>query len=166
MPKHSSKAYCDNRVGMEVRTVQCQFNSSIPTILDDYACEHFKERPISQRPCLLQCPQDCIMTEFGPWSTCDKKQITNRTRTRSVVVMASFGGKDCPDLAEIEPCHNNSSIYSQSYVKSFYSVNEWGNCKPLKGKKKHLYKKYSRYVGLQSRNVKCMQGDYKGNAIR
>lgn len=71
-------------------------------VLGDHVCEHFDVKSQTKRRCEIPCPQNCIVTEFGPWGDCDCHG--NQTRTREVVTAPSGAGKPCPSLSEMRHC--------------------------------------------------------------
>ena len=52
------------------------------------------------------CPQDCIVSAWSNWSTCDNNCGSNKKRTRTVLKPFSNGGIGCPILSETESCGN------------------------------------------------------------
>lgn len=67
-----------------------------------------KECPtlMERRTCGSQpCREDCRVSEWGPWSECDKvKAGGKQMRTRKIVQEAVSGGKECPALEQVQPC--------------------------------------------------------------
>lgn len=37
--------------------------------VEDYLCDP-EEMPLGSRECKLPCPEDCVITEWGPWTRC------------------------------------------------------------------------------------------------
>lgn len=37
--------------------------------VEDYLCDP-EEMPLGARKCILPCPEDCVMSEWGSWSRC------------------------------------------------------------------------------------------------
>jgi len=47
------------------------------------------------------CPIDCVMSEWGAWSSCDKTcGGGEKTRTRNVTIANGYGGEACPSAGE------------------------------------------------------------------
>jgi hypothetical protein len=54
------------------------------------------------------CPYDCKVTNFLTWGDCDSScGGGTRTKRRSIVSPATFGGKECPSLDAVEQCHEH-----------------------------------------------------------
>eukprot|EP01012_Entosiphon_sulcatum_P029449 TRINITY_DN358_c0_g1_i1.p1 TRINITY_DN358_c0_g1~~TRINITY_DN358_c0_g1_i1.p1 ORF type:complete len:2229 (+),score=276.12 TRINITY_DN358_c0_g1_i1:2833-9519(+) len=81
-----------------------------------------RERPVLQTPanngtacppvveeidCNVQpCPVDCVVSDWDPWSTCDKTCGSgSRHRERMILQQASNGGTPCPALKQTEVCN-------------------------------------------------------------
>lgn len=139
---------CKKQSGLQNRSVTCIWLES-RHIMEDDVCQFFMEKPITERKCHVSCPQDCITTEFSEWSSCDKCAFLNRTRTRTVVVPPSKGGKPCPSLSEMEPCLKCQGSYT-------FSVGPWGQCKKIYSKDVHHMEKLHHYIGYQEREITCL----------
>uniref|UniRef100_A0A8C5N0Q9 Thrombospondin type-1 domain-containing protein 7A n=1 Tax=Leptobrachium leishanense TaxID=445787 RepID=A0A8C5N0Q9_9ANUR len=112
--------------GIQTREVKCLQKSS-GAVADDSICEYFEPKPRLEQGCLIPCPQDCIVSEFSPWSQCSKSCGSGlQHRTRHVVAMAQFGGSACPNLTEFQacqsaPCEGEENMYS-------LNVGPWSAC--------------------------------------
>ncbi len=52
------------------------------------------------------CPIDCVVSEWSAWSACSAAcGGGTRTRTRTVITPAQYGGTECPVLEETEACN-------------------------------------------------------------
>ena len=104
--------------GVQTRNVTCSTRCDADELAPSAAaCEYFEPAPRSSRPCRLPCPQDCIVTDFGPWSSCgvggtggggDMSNcgggVRNRTRHRTILSAPVNGGRSCPGIVETERC--------------------------------------------------------------
>ncbi|XP_053570076.1 thrombospondin type-1 domain-containing protein 7A [Bombina bombina] len=112
--------------GIQTREVTCLQKAS-GTEADDSICEYFEPKPRLEQGCLIPCPQDCIVSDFSPWSECSKTCGSGlQHRTRHVVAMALFGGSACPNLTEFHvcqssPCEGEENMYS-------LNVGPWSSC--------------------------------------
>nr|XP_043890586.1 thrombospondin type-1 domain-containing protein 7A-like isoform X7 [Solea senegalensis] len=90
--------------GIQTREVGCMLKAdSSPA--DDAICEYFEPKPRLEQACLIPCPQDCVVSEYSPWTSCSKTCGTGlRNRVRSVLVPPVFGGAACPNLTEFQSC--------------------------------------------------------------
>ncbi|CAN2389027.1 Thrombospondin type 1 repeats [Pristimantis euphronides] len=116
--------------GLQDREVNCVHKVNRSIVRSDI-CEHFSVRPPAQQTCLVPCPQDCIVSEFSPWSTCSKSCGTHlQHRTRAVLSAASYGGADCPNLTEWRSCPFLSfcSFGEEEHTYSL-KVGPWSECR-------------------------------------
>lgn len=115
--------------GLQHRQVNCVHKNRSITSLD--ICEHFTPRPADEQSCLVPCPQDCIVSEFSPWSTCSKNcRKYLQYRTRSVISPDVYGGSDCPNLTEWRPCqfYGFCSFGEEEHTYSL-KVGPWSECR-------------------------------------
>lgn len=112
--------------GIQTREVGCILKADgLPA--DDAICEYFEPKPRLEQACLIPCPQDCVVSEYSPWTSCSKTCGTGlRNRVRSVLVPPLFGGGLCPNLTEFlsckpGPCKGPEGLYS-------LRVGPWSPC--------------------------------------
>ena len=71
------------------------------------------------------CKQDCVLSEWSPWSDCSKAcDRGKRTRTRTIVTHPKYDGKPCLHLIEEEEC--NAQACPIDCEVSAWS--EWTDC--------------------------------------
>lgn len=71
------------------------------------------------------CPVNCVVSSWGRWGSCTKScGGGRRTRSRSVVVAAVYGGKACPGRVSSGSC--NGHPCPLNCVVSQWS--DWGSC--------------------------------------
>lgn len=146
----SGEQQCSRGKGVQNRTVQCVWKNTGFTENDD-VCSMFKLKPISERACELRCSQDCIVSEYSKWSSCDNCKLPNRTRTRSIVVPPLYGGQSCLAFTEMEPCSNCTESYS-------LSVGSWSQCTSFQTKLLTINSKHP-LIGHQTREVRCQKSN-------
>lgn len=144
-----SAVECGRNNGIRFRNVTCERKDSrVPA--EDYLCSRVEHRPSSTEPCELLCRQDCIVSLFSNWTSCDATcQITNRTRTRNVVVPPRHRGDHCPALSEMQPCDNCSDVYT-------FVLGDWGPCLFF-GNTYRSAVQVHHIIGHQSRTISCLQ---------
>lgn len=112
--------------GIRTRQATCILKSD-DAPAEDAICEYFEPRPHLEQACWIPCPQDCIASEYSPWTTCSKTCGTGlRNRIRRILVPPRFGGIACPNLTEFRscipgPCTSPEGIYS-------LRVEPWSPC--------------------------------------
>jgi hypothetical protein len=66
-------------------------------IVDDSVCARRQVKPITEEPCLLPCPYDCVLSPWSEWSPCSHscsspRQMALRHRNRTVIAPPGEGG--------------------------------------------------------------------------
>ena len=70
-------APCEDVYGIQNRNVTCVTKcGDSPSA--DYICDKFEPKPPTEQICKLNCPEDCIMTEFSTWTSCDSCATVNQ----------------------------------------------------------------------------------------
>ena len=54
--------------------------------------------------------KDCAHCKVGDWSEYSRCVLGDKTRTRGVLQLPSFGGRPCPPLEESKPCDYNEEV--------------------------------------------------------
>ncbi|XP_030638046.1 thrombospondin, type I, domain containing 7Ab [Chanos chanos] len=112
--------------GIQTREVSCVLKAD-GTPADDAICEYFEPKPRLEQACLIPCPQDCVVSQFSPWTSCSKTcGLGLQNRFRSVLAPPMFGGSACPNLTEFQtcaprPCEGRETVYS-------LRVGAWTGC--------------------------------------
>jgi len=76
------------------------------------------------------CPADCTVSEYGSWSACTKTcSGGSQLRRRSVLSLASVGGKPCPKLFVTRACNVQTCT---SLSDHFYNMKKCSHVKCLK----------------------------------
>lgn len=112
--------------GIQTREVGCvQKANGEPA--ENAICEYFEPKPRLEQACLIPCPQDCVLSEFSPWTSCSKTcGLGLQNRIRFVLAPPLFGGAACPNLTEFQTCQpglceTKENLYS-------LRVGPWGPC--------------------------------------
>lgn len=139
---------CKRQVGLQTRSVKC-FSVKDKKLRDDDVCSFFSRKPNIERECQIYCPQDCIVSEFSKWSSCESCAFINKTRTRTVVVPPFAGGKPCPVLSEMRPC--------PKCIDSFtFKIGPWRKCMEIHTKNSVHKQRFHHYIGYQERDISCL----------
>jgi len=117
-------------------------------------------RPVTERLCRLPCPQDCVVTELGPWSSCCGGL---QTRRRRVLVGPQHGGRECrAPMFQTRRCDDDADdddadVCSASEVQTtprrrpVYRVGRWSDCEHVRDRTVHPHP-----VGHRYRSVGCV----------
>ncbi|XP_039592490.1 thrombospondin type-1 domain-containing protein 7A [Polypterus senegalus] len=137
-------------VGVQTRKVRCMQNTidgpSDP--VEDYLCDP-EEMPLGARENKLPCPEDCVLSDWGPWNRCPLPCNGNRTHERSAYSIREPGeGRACPSSTETEPCILNKNCYHYTY-----NVTDWSTCQ--------LSEKAVCGSGIKTRMLDCVRSDGK-----
>ncbi|XP_071515936.1 thrombospondin type-1 domain-containing protein 7B-like isoform X2 [Panulirus ornatus] len=84
--------------GRRTRNITCEVQGA-PAAADQ--CSN--PPPSTEASCATACPQDCVVGPWGSWVPCVSCDAS-QSRTRSVLVAPTPGGRPCPPLSESRPC--------------------------------------------------------------
>ncbi|XP_052002644.1 thrombospondin type-1 domain-containing protein 7A-like [Xyrauchen texanus] len=113
--------------GIQTREVNCVLKAD-ESPADDAICEYFEPKSRQEQACLIPCPQNCVVTEFTPWTTCSKTcGLGLQNRIRSVVAPPLFGGLPCPNLTEFQMCSPRACEGREMVFN--LRVGGWSECK-------------------------------------
>ncbi|XP_029444834.1 thrombospondin type-1 domain-containing protein 7A isoform X2 [Rhinatrema bivittatum] len=136
--------------GVQTRKVRCMQNTvdGPSDTVEDYLCDP-EEMPHGARKCKLPCPEDCVMSEWGPWTKCSLPCSGDNFRERSAVpIRQPDEGKNCHAAVETEPCSINKNCYHYDY-----NVTDWSTCQ--------LSEKAVCGNGIKTRMLDCVNSDGK-----
>ena len=112
--------------GTQVREVGCALRAD-GSPADDAICEYFEPKPRLEQACLIPCPQDCVVSQYSPWTSCSKTCGTGlKNRVRSVLVPPMFGGATCPNLTEFHTCRPGPCAAPEGEYS--LRIGPWGPC--------------------------------------
>lgn len=154
---------CDETYGVKTRRVECVAKCGGPAPTEDI-CQHFVIKPAMEQPCELRCPQNCIVSQFGPWNECTDCGTNSRTRYRTVLALPQNGGHTCPDLSQYQPCSLPKKCLNHRYASHKYKVGNWTECIRFHGNNnRRNMQKFSSLLGHRRRTVDCI--DSKGSLV-
>ncbi|XP_012494191.1 PREDICTED: thrombospondin type-1 domain-containing protein 7A [Propithecus coquereli] len=137
--------------GVQTRKVRCMQNTADGPSehVEDYLCDP-EEMPLGSRECKLPCPEDCVISEWGPWTRCALpcNQSSFRQRSADPIRQPADEGRSCPDAVEKEPCNLNKNCYHYDY-----NVTDWSTCQ--------LSEKAVCGNGIKTRMLDCVRSDGK-----
>ncbi|CAL8267595.1 unnamed protein product [Lota lota] len=116
--------------GIQRRSVRC-VRTANRTAVATRICEFFSQRPWAEQACLIPCPQDCVVSDFTPWSGCSGTCGAGlQHRTRHVLATPVFGGAHCPNLTQTRAC-SNVILCPSGASEHRYSlkVGSWSECR-------------------------------------
>ncbi|TRY56858.1 hypothetical protein DNTS_013949 [Danionella cerebrum] len=141
--------------GVQTRRVRCMMNSvDGPTdAVEDYLCDP-EDMPAGTRESRLPCPEDCVLSEWSPWTPCDLPCSGRGDRERTAFALRlPKEGEDCPASMQSEPCLLNRNCFHYSY-----NITDWSTCQ--------LSASAVCGVGLKTRMVDCVRSDGKSVDLR
>ena len=112
-----------------------------------------------------QCAQDCVVSMWSEWTTCNCTLSVYRSRYREVVLPPKNRGESCPSLIENATC--DTCPYTLDTLPRSYTwrTGRWGVCKPVNRSSTCGYGLHSRavdFVDLEGRIVSnthyCLSG--------
>ena len=148
----NDSALCGEGVGEQVRNVFCEqqpfqgFGSRPGDNCDKSVM------PPANRSCTINCPVDCVLSEWSPWLECSATCGGGmRMRSRFITQTAAFGGKECPEntngiITATGTCSNNP-CYSYKW-----ETGDWSNCTLF-------FPSDTCGPGFQTRSVVCHRSD-------
>ncbi|XP_039285521.1 LOW QUALITY PROTEIN: thrombospondin type-1 domain-containing protein 7A [Nilaparvata lugens] len=167
--------------GIMFRNVSCILAAheanQMSRVVDDDNCLMLSEQPPRHKECSLPLRQDCVLTDWSPWTVCCGNM---QHRTRSVLVAPHYGGQPCPPLSEWQHCDGGfeegdclgGQVVGGKQLNGGLRlrVDKWGECSPRvggplaglqvwdgdsQGRADTFYKHWPQ-VGLQTRTVTCL----------
>ncbi|KAB1275953.1 Thrombospondin type-1 domain-containing protein 7A [Camelus dromedarius] len=137
--------------GVQTRKVRCMQNTADGPSdhVEDYLCDP-EEMPLGSRECKLPCPEDCVISEWGPWTRCTLpcNQSSFRQRSADPIRQPADEGRACPNAVEKEPCNLNKNCFHYDY-----NVTDWSTCQ--------LSEKAVCGNGMKTRMLDCVRSDGK-----
>ncbi|XP_035210294.1 thrombospondin type-1 domain-containing protein 7B-like, partial [Stegodyphus dumicola] len=159
--------------GVARRTVNCLFKRT-QRIVSSEACEYFWDRPDSEMPCSLDCPQDCIVRKrnvscIPPGCKSNGQWIEEVT---DVVIAPDRDGMLCPSIDHRPVCSpdllpglcKNSDNGNRRYL---LKISEWSPCQVpdnvnanrISWVEEEIQIALHPLIGLSRRNLTCITED-------
>ena len=160
-------------LGVKRREAICvMFNEPdqvVGRIVSDWRCQGLKP-PLLEENCVKACPQDCQLTEWSAWTSCDEHCVNaspgaggsigttstmasftvimnTQSRYRQVLQWPRNGGLQCARLIDVRPCPLQSSKSCQS-TRRWWRPQPWSSCLLPPGK--------SCGEGIRARGLDCL----------
>ncbi|XP_017564196.1 thrombospondin type-1 domain-containing protein 7A isoform X2 [Pygocentrus nattereri] len=136
--------------GVQTRKVRCMLNTvDGPTdAVEDYLCDP-EEMPAGTRESRLPCPEDCVLSDWSPWTPCELPCSGRGDRQRTAYALRlPKEGRECPKSMETEPCLLNRNCYHYSY-----NITDWSTCQ--------LSANAVCGIGRKTRMLDCVRSDGK-----
>ncbi|XP_077563827.1 thrombospondin type-1 domain-containing protein 7A-like isoform X4 [Haemaphysalis longicornis] len=91
--------------GIQERQARCVFFDG--KVVDDAHCIIYESPIIKKQECFVPCPDDCVVSEWSPWSPCsspcaERMDYGVQTRNRSILGYPAKGGDACPTKSELK----------------------------------------------------------------
>ncbi|XP_019738101.1 thrombospondin type-1 domain-containing protein 7B isoform X2 [Hippocampus comes] len=144
--------------GTVVQSAKC-INAEGEDVPMTYCTE---DPPLTQVPCEVACPADCVVSVWSSWSLCShscasKTAEGRQSRTRTVLALPGKGGKECPGAPALEEwrvCNDHPCLVF------YWEVSTWGPCIHDTVDLNRTYFRNSTAtcaLGAQIRKVSCMK---------
>ncbi|XP_023658491.2 thrombospondin, type I, domain containing 7Ab [Paramormyrops kingsleyae] len=136
--------------GARTRKVRCMQNTSDgpSEVVEEYLCDP-EEMPAGTEHGHLPCPEDCVLSDWGPWGRCilPCNGYNRRERTARVLRLPE-AGRQCPNATQTEACALNINCY---YF--IYNITDWSTCQ--------LSAMAACGSGIRTRMLDCVRSDGK-----
>lgn len=152
--------------GTRRRDVVCVSESGVISgkEVPDWRCQGLKQ-PVLQETCFRPCPQDCHVTQWSEWTSCQQNCdggppgdsttsteqpssftviMNTQSRYRSVLQWPQHGGKQCPRLVDVRPC----PLLGGSCTTHQWKPERWSQCILPEGK--------TCGEGIRTRGLQCI----------
>ncbi|XP_042638425.1 thrombospondin type-1 domain-containing protein 7B [Orycteropus afer afer] len=139
--------------GMQSRKIRCANTADIEgRTVDNTLCNQ-DEIPPETQSCSLLCPNECVMSNWGPWSKCPQScdPHTMKIRTRHLL-RPSLSSRTCPEDSQVQPCLLNENCFQFQY-----NLTEWSICQ--------LSENATCGQGVRTRLLSCVRSDGKPVAM-
>ncbi|XP_048238540.1 thrombospondin type-1 domain-containing protein 7A-like isoform X1 [Haliotis rufescens] len=139
--------------GIQQRDVQC-YNHLGQTVLER-RCED-RVKPKQSQTCTVECPKDCLVTEWAEWSSCGveclniraRQILPKQQRQRYILQFPEGSGTPCPNsLFEERQC-----LHLPICEQYEWETSNWSSC---------ILPPVVPYCGngLRARNISCQHGN-------
>ncbi|XP_045154839.1 thrombospondin type-1 domain-containing protein 7B [Echinops telfairi] len=133
--------------GMRSGTVRCANTADMEGgTVDNILCSQHDKPPDTQS-CSLLCPNECVMSNWGPWSkcpqSCDPHTMQRRTRR---LLRPALSSRTCPEDSQVRPCLLNENCFQFRY-----NLTEWSTCR--------LSENATCGQGVRTRLLSCVRSD-------
>ena len=143
--------------GTQMRTVACASITTNSTVfVRSSLCEQNSSTPVNVKNCSIECPIDCIASEWSNWESSSAEcGIGSTTRYRTVLHAPNALGRPCPGLQQTTTCMQRSCGEYKPGAWSTCIVTNVTNTTEYCGSGK-MFQQYSCYVdGHISDNLFC-----------
>ena len=146
-----SRINASNNSCYRTREAVCVRTSDNRTASWYFCTERGAERPQTVEICPQgSCLQNCAVSEWSAWSTCNCSLDLFKNRTRRVLSPPRNGGRTCPSLFErsLCPCARNLPFDAQPRRHTWRTL-PWRGCRAFNASSRCG-------AGLRSRSVECV----------
>ncbi|XP_070435726.1 thrombospondin type-1 domain-containing protein 7B isoform X1 [Equus przewalskii] len=139
--------------GTQSRKIRCvKAAESEGGVVDNSLCNQ-DEIPRETQSCSLLCPNECVMSQWGPWSrcpqSCDPHTMQRRTRH---LLRPSLSSRTCAEDSQVRPCLLNENCFQFQY-----NLTEWSTCQ--------LSENATCGQGVRTRLLSCVRSDGKSVGV-
>ncbi|XP_039249716.2 thrombospondin type-1 domain-containing protein 7A-like isoform X1 [Styela clava] len=173
-PPNDKELVCG--VGYQIRTVKCRKKDS--GIVQDKLCGSKRMMPLITRDCTFPCPKDCVVSEWGEWTSCEREceKVAKpgqgsqgpvyQERHRVVVQHRTGRGTPCP----IEMKQSRRCLETEKCMQFRWRVGKWSECVKIAGASSvygeaNAEEKEVKCQGAMTRKIQCKQYSSSGESM-
>lgn len=148
-------AACSQEYGIQRRNITCVSNCAnvaAPAVV----CARFFASPPAQRVCRLDCPRDCVVTDFGPLTGCESCWSRWKIRHRNILLGPYNGGRNCTDLFEATACPEKDECREYRHTNFKYRLGPWSECTAFYSGDKLSSRGFRAVLGQRRRTMDCV----------
>ncbi|XP_069894326.1 thrombospondin type-1 domain-containing protein 7B [Dipodomys merriami] len=135
--------------GIQSRKIRCVSTANVEGEPMNTSLCNQNEAPPETQSCSLLCSNDCVMSDWGTWTTCpqscDPQTMQRRTRHLLRPLLSS---RTCAEDSQVRPCLLNENCF-----QFHYNLTEWSSCQ--------LSENASCGQGVRTRLLSCVRSDGK-----
>ncbi|XP_071072572.1 thrombospondin type-1 domain-containing protein 7B isoform X2 [Dasypus novemcinctus] len=135
--------------GTQSRKIRCVNTADSEGGAVDASLCNQDEIPPESQSCSVLCPNECVMSNWGPWSKCPQSCSPHamQRRTRHLL-RPSLSTRSCAEDSQVRPCLLNENCFQFQY-----NLTEWSMCQ--------LSENATCGQGVRTRLLSCVRSDGK-----
>lgn len=146
--------------GVRRRQVTCRERCGHERASSELYCSSFLAKPEQEQICTQpDCPEDCVVTGYGPWSNCDSCFTHEKSRHRQII-RAPISAATCAiPVSEYQTCTRPQDCYVNWHSNFQYRLSAWSICRPFQDKWSGGGAAPGPVLGKRTRSVDCINAN-------